>query len=351
MKQTIKPELKQAHEYFDGGQWPRAQMAYEVFLQKQDDAFVRARLGTIFRFNGNLFESLRHFERAVELDAANATYQGALGHLQLATGQIEAGLERIRLAVERQPGNPDLFSSYLFSLHYDPQLDPARLAHIHRCWGQLVTQRIRPLPVRQARFNPHGRIRIGYLGADFKQHSVGYTVGPLFRGHDRRRFEVYGYASVDRVDAMAKQLRNGFDKYRLVHRMDDESLAYQIRNDQIDILVAVGGHSFGNRLQVLAYKPAPLQIDYGGVNTVGLPQVDVRLTDAQRDPSESQSYFLEKLVYLPEGSTCYQAPEQISPVGPLPALTNGYVTFGACHGAHKMNPRVLALWARVVANH
>ncbi len=347
MTQQLDP-LHQAHAYFEQGRWDLARLGYEEALSQGDDAFAYARLGTIHRFQGSLFEGRRCFKRALELDEDNATYRAGLGNFYLVTGQTKQGLQLLRQAVAQAPDNAEILSSYLFNAHYDPHVDCARLFQEHCRWGQRHGPMSRAWPDEPRDLDSERRLRVGYLGADFKQHSVGYTLGPILRRHHRNEVEVYGYASVAQSDAMARQMEQYFDVYHAIHRWDDEQVARQIRADGIDLLLVVGGHSFGHRLGVLAYRPAPIQIDYGGINTVGLAQVDARLTDVQRDPPAAQRYFLEKLVYLPEGSTCYQPPSAAPAVNPLPALKTGHLTLGACHGAQKINAVTLSLWGQVL---
>lgn len=341
-------DLQQAHRLYDQGRWDQARAAYEAVLAQQNDAYAYARLGSLHRFHGSLIESRRCLENACTLEPENAAYCAAWGHVLLALGEIERGLSLLRQAVAQEPEHAEVLSSYLFAAHYDPQLDRDRLFQEHCRWGELQRRIVDRTQWAPPLIHAKEHLRIGYLSADFKQHSVGYTVGPLLREHDRDRFTVYGYTSVDQPDGMSAQIDNLFDVCHKVQHLDDAALARLIRQDGIDILLAVGGHSFGHRLSVLAYQPAPLQMDYGGIDTVGLPEVQFRLTDPWRDPPESQPYFLEALAYLPEGSTCYQPPAGCPAAGPLPAVTNGFVTFGACHGLQKINARTLSLWAKVL---
>jgi len=201
-------------------------------------------------------------------------------------------------------------------------------------------------PIRD--LDPGRRLRIGYLGADFRQHSVGYTFAGVLAGRNRDEVEVYAYSSVGQADAMTERFKRLFDVYRDVYALDDLTLARLIEQDSIDILVAVAGHSFGHRLKVLAYKPAPIQVDYGAINTLGLEQVDYRVTDRQLDPPESQPFFLEKLVYLGTGYVCYCPPFESPVPGTLPAEKNGFITYACFNGAQKVNARLLSLWGRIL---
>ena len=130
--------------------------------------------------------------------------------------------------------------------------------------------------------------------------------------------------------------------------MSDRELADQIQADGIDILVFVGGHTMDNRLGVAAYRPAPIQVDYGSINTIGSPHIDYRLTDAILDPSGSESLYLESLTRLPDGLICYRAPTDAPAVAPLPARQNGHVTFGSFNGSQKTSREVVGLWSEVL---
>jgi predicted O-linked N-acetylglucosamine transferase (SPINDLY family) len=134
--------------------------------------------------------------------------------------------------------------------------------------------------------------------------------------------------------------------------MDDRQVADLIERDKIDVLVPVGGHTPGNRLLVVACKPAPIIVDYGGINTSGIEQIDYRLTDRIHDRSQMQKFYVEELVYLPGGLICYTPPDCAPPVAPLPALANGHITFGVFNNGSKINTKMMSLWAEILkANH
>jgi predicted O-linked N-acetylglucosamine transferase (SPINDLY family) len=122
-----------------------------------------------------------------------------------------------------------------------------------------------------------------------------------------------------------------------------------IRRDGIDILVDLAGHTALNRLGVFARKPAALQVSWLGYpDTVGLATIDARVTDAIADPAGSDSFAMERLMRLPGGFLCYGEPEDAPDVAPLPAGTDGPVTFGSFCNLSKMTDRVLGLWAEVL---
>ena len=131
--------------------------------------------------------------------------------------------------------------------------------------------------------------------------------------------------------------------------MSDQEVLSRIQKDKIDILVNYGGgHEVANRFDVMARKPAPIQVDYGSINTTGLEQIDYRLTDNTLTPAHMQKFYVEESVCLETGYFTYRPPDRSPLVAPLPARTNGYVTFGSFSHNCKMNDHILGLWARIL---
>ena len=127
----------------------------------------------------------------------------------------------------------------------------------------------------------HDRIRIGYLSSDFCSHAMCYLITELFERHDRERFEVYGYcASPDDGSAIRTRVIAAFDHFMPVRALSDEAAARRICDDEIDILIDLNGLTSGGRLQILRWKPAPLQATYlGFIGPVPIPELDFMLCD------------------------------------------------------------------------
>ncbi len=99
----------------------------------------------------------------------------------------------------------------------------------------------------------------------------------------------------------------------------------------------------------MGYKAAPMQVSYlGYVNTTGLPQIDYRIIDKYVNPPETQAFYPEKLAYLPRSYTCFRPAAEAPEVVPLPALKNGFITFGCLNNPAKINPEVAAVWAAIM---
>jgi protein O-GlcNAc transferase len=314
----------------------------------EPNALVLNELSVIYKHLGQVEQAIVCQDRALGLDPDNAGLWSNLATDLMRTGRSEEGLALLRRAVDRCPGNACIHSDLLFMMHYVPGLDRRTIFEEHRRWG------LRHAPLSRARIEhdndpaPDRRLRIGYLSADLRMHSVVYTFEPLLDGHDHRAFEIHGYANVSRPDAVTQRLTEKFDRYHNIHGLDDRAVVDQIEHDRIDILVAVAGHAGENRLTVLGYKPAPVQVDLGSLATLGMEQVDARLTDVIFDPPQDRDYYIEDLEYLPGGYFSFRPPDLAPDVGPLPLLRNKFVTFGSFNSPQKMNGLVLGLWASVL---
>jgi predicted O-linked N-acetylglucosamine transferase (SPINDLY family) len=198
--------------------------------------------------------------------------------------------------------------------------------------------------------DPERRLRIGYVSPNFRRHSVSYFLSPLIAGHDHRLFEVFCYAQVANPDNVTKRFRRLADGWCSTVGMTTSAIADRIRNDGIDILVDLAGHTANNRLLVFAERPAPVQVTWLGYpNTTGLSAMDYRLTDAVADPEgPGDNLHTETLIRLPAGFLCFTPAPETPPVTDPPVLANGHVTFGSFNNPSKVTASVVASWARIL---
>jgi predicted O-linked N-acetylglucosamine transferase (SPINDLY family) len=193
-------------------------------------------------------------------------------------------------------------------------------------------------------------LRIGYVSPDFRDHPVTLFIEPILQQHHRENFETFCYANVKALDATTQRLRLLAGQWRDIYGWAPEKVAELIRQDGIDILVDLAGHTTDSGLLVFARKPAPVQVTWIGYpNTTGLTAIDYRLTDHLSDPpGQTEQWHSERLIRLPKNFSCYGAPPESPAVGPLPALVNGHVTFGSLNNFRKLSEPTIAVWARLL---
>lgn len=274
----------------------------------------------------------------------------ALGGALMRQAKPVEAVEHYREAISLMPEYEAAWDGLLFAMNYSDQWSPRELFDAHVKWGQRSPE-VGSMPIPSSHRVANHRIRIGYLSADFRQHPVSHFIEPVLRHHDGDRFEIFCYHSDAREDSITTRLTGWVKHWRSVGDASDDDLERMLREDDLDILVELSGHSDGHRLGVLARRVAPIQVTYLGYpNTTGLRAIDYRITDGHADPpGESDELHVERLVRLPTTFLCYSPPEEASGLPIAPFQRKGYVTFCSFNNFAKISPTCMALWVRVLS--
>ena len=317
---------------------------------------VHMNLGNLALAGQRFTAACRHYEAALEFEARNGPPNpdllNNLGIAEHRRGFADRAVSRYREALVLRPAHQDAASNLLFALQHSPSAAPADIFAAFRAWAATFEAPLAPLRKPHANNRDPGRpLRIGYISGDFFKHAVSNFIEPVLRNHDGAAFTAVCYATRAQDDEQTAALRALAGEWRAVATLDDEALATRVREDGIDILVDLSSHTVGHRLLTFARKPAPVQITWLGYpTTTGLDSMDYRISDAVSDPPEvAQALHSERLLYLPRTQWCYRPDPIAPPVGKLPALATGRVTFGSFNNPAKVNDGVLKLWAKVLA--
>jgi FkbM family methyltransferase len=266
------------------------------------------------------------------------------GHVDAAIGELEASL-----ALDGD--SPAVGSDRLRALNYADGVDPAALADAHREWSRRhadpLTARAVPPPNDP---DPGRRLRVGYVSPYFRRHAVTFFLESVIEHHDRDAFELVLYADVPRPDEYSARLQAHGALWRSTVGADDETLAAMVREDGIDILVDLSGHTPEHRLLAFARAPAPVQATWNGYpNTTGMAAIGYRITDARCDPpGHTERFHSERLVRLPDILMSWRPPQDAPDPGPAPAAASGSITFGSFNACYKITPTAARLWSRVL---
>lgn len=193
------------------------------------------------------------------------------------------------------------------------------------------------------------KLKIGYVSPDFKRHPVGKFIAPIIKHHDHQKFEIYCYGEIRKVDEITEEIQSSCDHWRSTLGLTDAEVIEQIKQDQIDILIDLAGHTEDNRLPIFFSKPAPIQASYlGYFATTGIPTIDYWITDHHLHPVDTEEKTSETIWRLPRCYVAYQPSPEALEVNPLPALSSEYITFGCLNNFSKLNPFLLSLWAKIL---
>lgn len=228
----------------------------------------------------------------------------------------------------------------------------------HRRLAEQLLGQIRPKPMAvEANLSAwpmpgpraHGRLRIGWLSADFRQHSCAYFLEPVFDHIDADAFELFAYDTGSRPDAVMARLQSRVPHWRSVEHMQADHLARLIARDELDVLVDLAGLTDGGRLEVLSARAAPVQMGWlGYLGTCGHPALSHRLSDQWVDGPEQVGALTEQAIRLDRTYVSYRPPADAPDVGALPMLASGQPTFGSFNTLKKLSDACVARWAAVL---
>jgi len=332
------------------GETDGAVQAYERTLAIDPDyPGARNNLGVALRDTMQFARAEYHLKKALAAGGDSSHVWNNLGSVLRDQGRIASAIDAYRKASICDGPNAVAGSNLLLCLHYLPTVDVEAIFDAHRQWAGTHCPDDSPVFKETLPVVNHRRLRIGYVSADFITHSVSFFLKPIVQNHDRELFDVYCYHTGGKKDATTAWFQQLPVVWRDIHGLSDPDAARQIRKDGVDILIDCSGHTDGNRLKMFALKPAPLQITYLGYpDTTGLSAMDFRLTDAWADPTEAPTPASETLIRVPDGFLCYTPPSAAPQVGELPAVKNGYITFGSFNTVPKLNSHVLDVWGRLL---
>jgi protein O-GlcNAc transferase len=356
---ALRPERVEAHVNLGNilqaaGQQDEAIVCYRRALElRPDDVEALSNFGNALRSCLQIDAAIAAFRKCIVLRPDFHVAYCNLGNALKDSGRIDQAIQCFRRAVEICPSDVISHSNLAYSVYYHPDYDSAAILAENRRWNDLQTA---GLDVgSQSHSNnadPARRLRIGYLGADFREHCQSLFTTPLLSHHHHDQFEIFCYANVPRPDGFTERLQKCADCWRETVGRSDDDVARQVRSDGIDILVDLTMHMSNGRPLVMARKPAPVQVAYLAYpGTTGLSAIDYRLTDPLLDPpGETDGDSVEQSVRLPETFWCYDPlAEQPVPTS-LPAIRTGRITFGCLNNFCKVSDVTLAMWSRILRN-
>ena len=236
----------------------------------------------------------------------------------------------------------------MLTLADEPEKVRRLVAYIRRiaAFDEAVATRFPLPPLPPGRGD--GKIRLGFVSSDFRNHAIAVCMLPLFREYDRDRFEVFCYSAFpDVADSAQEQIKGLVDRFIVVDDLTDHALARTVRDDRVDVLFDLNGFTARTRASVFAHRMAPVQIAWlGWPASTGYREMDYFLLDRFNRPT-GEDLLAEAPLELPGAWFCFgQVLDE--PIVPPPQAQNGFTTFGTLNNTYKYSRRTIALWAEVM---
>jgi protein O-GlcNAc transferase len=341
--------------------------------------------------SGDLQAAIASFRKVLDLDPQNPAAHFNLAVALQRLEDIDAAMHHCRMALSLSPGFAGA-RTFLFELARhacDWRLAEAMAPELDRLTQDQLAKRLKPAesPMLSLRRNADpaqnlmvahafsqgledagrhfreyapstlrprgGRLRIGYISSDFKDHAVAHHLLGLIEAHDRSSFEIYGYAcNPEDGSYYRRRLLRAFDHFVCLDSLDNIQAAQRIHADGIALLVDMMGYTRGGRLEILALRPAPVQVAYlGFLGTSGADFIDYLIADSVVVPPEAAAHYTEKIAYLPG---CYQVNDNRMPIAEQPKsrkvfdLPDDAIVFCCFNQPYKIDRPLFQSWLNIL---
>jgi predicted O-linked N-acetylglucosamine transferase (SPINDLY family) len=308
-------------------------------------------LGNVYRTQGMVRQAAVCFETALLKNPMSAEARNNLGIVLEEQGKPDEAEARYRQAVTLKPDMHTAYSNLLLLMNYSRGYDAETIFAEHIKFSKLYAEPLASTIVSHTNNRSLDRkLKIGYVSPDFRQHSVAYFIEPVLAAHSTDIFEIFCYSDVLSPDKVTERLRQYDVKWTNIVGISDPQAADMIRQDRIDILVDLAGHTGPNRILLFTRKPAPLQISWIGYpNTTGFVAMDYKIVDNFTDPpGMTEQFYSEKLIRMPDSFLCYMPDRESPEIGDSPAAKKRNITFGSFNKYSKVTPHVIEIWTKIL---
>lgn len=313
---------------------------------------VHCNLGNSLRDMGQFENAVISYRLALEIDPDYAVGHNNLGNTLKDLGRLPEALACYRRALLLAPAFIEAHSNLLFLLNYSTAVDSSLALKEAKSYGATLAKTVPRYDWWLNPRYPERCLRVGFVSGDLRDHPVSYfleNVLEVLAALAPTRLEIYGYSNHVLCDAVTARIRSACKAWCVTTALSDTAMTARIRQDAIDILIDLSGHTAHNRLPVFAAKPAPVQVSWlGYFGTTGVAAIDYLIADHWTLPASQELDFTEKIWRLPETRLCFTPPALSVLVSQLPAIQHDGLTFGCFNNLSKMTEDVVALWARVL---
>ena len=308
-------------------------------------------LGIALKNCGELLKSFNVFQDALKINPNHHLSNFNLGDLYAKFNEIEKATNCFKKTINSKPDFSLAYSTYLFFINYSDRYDSNFYYNEALGYSKSIKRLDRNSLIPFKYNKSTTKLKVGFVSSDLRNHPIGYFLFETIKYLKDMNLELVAYSNLikEDEDSLTYELKDFFSQWHQVKSMSDLELINLIRQDKINLLIDLSGHSAKSRLPIFINKPAPLQITWAGyLDTTGLKEINYIIADPFVVDKDQESLFVEKVWRLPDIWNSFSQPNYNIKVGTLPAIKNKFVTFGSFNHLNKMNNSVIKLWSTLL---
>lgn len=298
---------------------------------------------------------LKHLDNFYKLNKKNPKIVEGLARIHFQLANMDLSVKYFSELVKLNP----IYTidggrlSYLASMNYSSNIRQSD--YFNEC--KILSNKFEEyssFPTYKIENNKNQRLKIGFLSADFKDHSVNYFLKDIISKIDKKKFYLIGLSNLDvskHHKIITKYYQKSFDEWFDIFDYSDKDLIDFIRSLNIDILIDLNGFTYGNRINVFAARSAKVQIGWCGYNnSLGIKNMDYLIADKNLIKKEEQNLYSEKIIFFPKIWNAMSKPENLPDVNDLPFKNHEKFKFGSFNSFKKISSDVIKVWSKILKN-
>ena len=346
------PILIEGLQHLSDGNLEQARVIFNRIIDQNDAESLIAfqYLAYAYSIESKYFLAIDTLKKAHEIFDADYLVLAQLAEIMMKIGDYDQAIAYAKKSLLLNTNNPILRIN-LAAWQASRTSDPIEIRNLYESWCRDYLDPHAKLiqPFTNKNTDKNKKLKIGYVSGDLKNHAIRYFIEPYLKHHNHQDFEIHAFMT-QASDPITSVLKKYTDYWHDVQEQSIEELFQLIQSQDIDVLVDLSGHSEGERLEVFARRAAPIQLTwYGFVQTLGMQQMDYRLTDSINCPDGSDAYYTESLYRL-QCFTAYEPPLSSDDFPLSPWKKNSYVTMISLNHSRKVSDDALILWRDVLKN-
>lgn len=288
-------------------------------------------------------EALFYFKSALKIKINHNIYFH-IANFYLNYKKINLAIIYFKKSLKLNSDDEETISNYLLCLRYSNLKDE----NSYLIEAKKFSNNINNLEVSNLNIGINSKKRIGFVSADFNSHPVArFLINTL--KNIKNNFSTFAYYNHFKIDHLTIDLKNNFDNWTEINNKKDEAVSNLIKNDKIDVLIDLSGHTLGNRLRLFKLRSAPVQISWiGFLASTGIKEMDYLIADIHTVPDQNLNNFSEKIIRLPNIWNTYEYDENIPKNKTSPCMESSFLTLGCFSNPNKIDNETIHLFSMIL---